>query len=71
MKCKLKFNAVYSINILPKLKDRVWVINFGEYKSIGTHWLALYLNGDNVIYLDAFGVEYIVKKYKVHRKQKY
>ena len=28
-----------------------------QCKSIGTHWIALYANGDSVIYFDSFGVE--------------
>ena len=41
------------------------VINLDKYKSIGTHWIALFVNGDNVeasynaLYLDSFGVEHI------------
>ena len=27
-----------------------YVINFDEFKSIGTHWIALNVNGDNIIY---------------------
>ena len=29
-----KFNAAYSIINLPKLKDRAYEINLGEYKSV-------------------------------------
>ena len=36
-----KFNSVYSRNNLPKIKDGAYVINLHEYKSIGTHWIAL------------------------------
>ena len=43
-----KFNGVYSINNLPKMKDGVYVINFEEFKSIGTHWIAFYVNGNNI-----------------------
>ena len=64
-----KFNGVYSRNNLPKIKDRANVINLGEYKSIGTHWIGLYVNVENVTYFDSFGVEYIQKE--IHRKQKY
>ena len=32
-----KFNGVYSRNNLRKIKDEVYVINFDEYESIGTH----------------------------------
>ena len=38
---KPKFNDVYSRNNLPKIKNGAYVINLDEYKSIGTHWLAL------------------------------
>ena len=44
-----KINCVYSRNSLPKIKDRAYVIILDEYKPMGTHWLALYLNNDNVI----------------------
>ena len=30
--------------------------------SIGTNWIALYVNGENVTYFDGFGVEHITKK---------
>ena len=49
-----KFKEVYSRNNLPKIKDRAYVINLDEYKLIGTHWIALYVNGDNVTYFDSF-----------------
>ena len=39
-----KFNGVYSRNNLPKRNDGAYVINLGEYKSIGTHWIAFYVN---------------------------
>ena len=60
-----KFNGVYSRNNLPKIKDGAYVINLDEYKSIGTHWIALYINGNNIIYFDSFTVE---KNWKNHRK---
>ena len=37
-----KFNGVYSRKNLPKLKYRAYLINLENYKSIGTHWKALY-----------------------------
>ena len=43
-----KFNGVYLRNNLPKIKDGAYVINLGEFKSIGTHWIILYLNGNNI-----------------------
>ena len=60
-----KFNGVYSRNNLPKIKDGAYVINLDEFKSIGTHWIALYVNGNNnAIYFNSFGVEYIPKAIK-------
>ena len=42
------FNAVYSRNNLPKTKDGgTYVINLDEFKSIGTHWIALHVNSNN------------------------
>ena len=32
--------------------------------SIGTHFIALYLNSDNITYFYSFGVEYIPKEKK-------
>ena len=39
-----------------------YVINLDEYKSIGTHWIALYMNAKNVTYFDSFGVEHVPKE---------
>ena len=41
-----KFNGVYSGNNLPKIKDGAYVINLDEFKSIETHWIALYVNSN-------------------------
>ena len=45
-----KFNVVYSRNNLSKIKDGAYIINLDEYESIGTHWIALYVNDNNVTY---------------------
>ena len=42
-----KFNGVYSRNNLSKIKDWAYVIYLDEYNSIGTHWIALHVNGNN------------------------
>ena len=34
------------------------------YKSVGTHWIALYVNNNNVTFFWSFGVEHIPKKFK-------
>ena len=57
-----EFNGVYSRNNLLKEKDRVYVIDRDEYKSIGTHRIALYVNDNNVTYFDFFGVKHIPKE---------
>ena len=44
---KPKFTGVYSRNNLPKIKDGIYLINPDEFKSIGTYWMALYVNGNN------------------------
>ena len=55
-----KFNVVYSINNLPKINDGAYVINRDEFKSVGAHGIALYVNGNNrrasydAIYFDSF-----------------
>ena len=49
-----KFNGVYSRNILPKIKDGTYVINPDEFKSIGTHWIALNVNTLIVLELNIF-----------------
>ena len=41
-----------------------YVINLDKYKSIETHWMAVYLNGGNVTYFDSFVVEYLPKEIK-------
>ena len=66
---KPKFNGAYSRNNLPKIKDRAYVINLDEFKSIGTHQIAFNVNGNNKISFDGFGVEHISKE--IYRKQKY
>ena len=46
-KIEPKFNGGYWRNTLLKIKDGAYVINLDEFKSIGTHWIALYVNGNN------------------------
>ena len=31
---------------------------------MGTHWITLYVNGNNIIYFDTFAVEHILKENK-------
>ena len=60
----IKINDICSRNNVPKIKDGACIINLDEYKSVGAHRIALYVNNDNVTYLDSFGVEHIPKEIK-------
>ena len=56
-----RFNAVYSIDNLPKIRDGAYVINLDDFSDIGIHWVALYVINYDVRYFDSFGVEHIPK----------
>ena len=71
-----RFNGVFSRDNLPNnnndnnnnnnnnndIKDGAYVINLDEYRNIGTHWMALYVNNKTITYFDSFGVEHIPKE---------
>ena len=59
-----RFNGVYSRDNLTEIRDEAYVINFDEYSDIGTHWVLLHVNNDDVTYFDSFGVEHIPKEIK-------
>ena len=59
-----KFNRGYSKSNLPKRNNESRVTKFDEYKSIGADWIDLYVNGDNLTYLDSFRVECIRSQVK-------
>ena len=59
-----KFNGVYSSNNLPKIKDGAYVINLDAFKSIETHWIAVYVDNNNITNFDSFGAEDVPKKLK-------
>ena len=40
------------------------VTNLDEYSDIGTHWVALHVNNNDVTYFDSFGVKHIPKEIK-------
>ena len=54
-----KFNGVYMKDNLHKIRVEAYIINLDEYESIGTNWIVVYVNGDNVTYFDRFGVKSI------------
>ena len=46
-----RFNGVFSRNNLPKkIKDEAYVINLNEYADVGTHWIALFCNRNEIVY---------------------
>ena len=54
-----RFNGVYSRDHLNKIRDKVYVINLHEYSDIGTYWITLYIQSNDVTYFDSSGVEHI------------
>ena len=59
-----RFNRFYSRDNLPRIKDGAYVLNLDEYSDTGTHWVALYVQNNNVTYFDSFGVEEVPKEIK-------
>ena len=58
-----KLNGVYSRNNLSKTKDGTYVKIVDGYKSIGAHWIALYVSAShNVTSFDSFAVEHVSKE---------
>ena len=68
-----RFNGVFSRDNLPNnnIKSGAYVINLDEYRDIGTHWVALYVNtaessskerNTTVTYFGSFGVEHISRE---------
>ena len=62
-----RFNVVYSRDNLPerrstKIKDGAYLINLDKHYDTGNHWVALWVNNNNVTYFCYFGVEHIPKE---------
>ena len=67
----LKYKIIIKINlnlmefiqeIIYLKKDGAYIINLYEYKSIRTHWIALYVNAKKVIYFDILELNIFQKK---------
>ena len=68
-KSELRFNGVFSGNNLPKkIKDGTHLINLDEYADVGTYWIALFCNRNEVVYFHSFGVEHIPEEIKKNIK---
>ena len=65
-----KINGVFLKNNLPecnsieKIKDGAHIINLGEYADVGTHWITLFCNKNEIVHFDSFCVEHIPKEIK-------
>ena len=58
-----RFNGVFSRDNLPNsIKNGAYVIKLDEYRDIGTHCVAFYVNNKTTIYFDSFGDEHIPKE---------
>ena len=61
---EIRFNGVFSRNNLPKkIKDRAYVTNFDEYADVGTHWITLFCNRNEIVYFDSFCVEHVPEEF--------
>ena len=47
-----------------KIKDGAYVINLDEYGDVGTHWIALFCNRNEILYLESFGFEHVPEEIK-------
>ena len=69
-----KFNGVYSRdNLLKTIKNGAYIINVDEYADLGTHWMALYVKNNEVIYVDSFDIEHVpqeIKRFIGHKNTK-
>ena len=64
-KIEPRFNGLFPRNNLPKqIKDEAYVINLDEYADVGTHWITLFCNRNEIVYFDSFGVEHIPEEIK-------
>ena len=55
------------------IKNGAYVTFLDEYANVGTHWIALYVKNNEVIYFDSFGVEHVskeIKRFIGHKKTK-
>ena len=41
-----------------------YVINLDQYEDVGTYWIALFCNRNEIVYFESFGVEYVPEEIK-------
>ena len=60
-----RINGDFSKNSSPKkINDGAYVIGLDEYSDIGTHWIVLFCNRNEIVYFDSFGVEHVPEEIK-------
>ena len=60
-----RINGDFSKNSSPKkINDGAYVIGLDEYSDIGTHWIVLFCNRNEIAYFDSFGVEHVPEEIK-------
>ena len=60
-----RFSGVFSRNnLLLKIKDGAYIINLDEYADVGTHWIDLFCNRNEIVYFDSFGVKHVPEEIK-------
>ena len=47
-----------------KINDGACVINLDKYGDIGTHWIVLFCNTNEIVYFNSFGVEHVPEETK-------
>ena len=49
---------------LKKIIDGAYIINLDEYADVGTHWITLFCNRNEIVYFDSFSVEHVPEEIK-------
>ena len=57
-----RFMGVYSKNGLPEWNEGAYVINLEDDTGVGSHWVALFIEGNRCMYFDSFGVEHVPRE---------
>ena len=55
---------VFFQEIICLKNNGAYVINLDEYADVGTHWIALFCNRNEIVYFDSFGVEHVPEEIK-------
>ena len=53
-----------------KIKNGAYVINPDEHANVGTHWIALYIENNEISYFDSFDIEHVSKEIRKFIGQK-